>query len=293
MAAVNGMNIHIGLDIGGTKLLVCAATPDGQILRRAGCPTPRPLDEGLAALHDLVAQVAQTDAIAAFGAAAGGPLDWEHGVVSPLHQPEWNEVPLREIFESRYHAPLAVDVDTNAAVLAEYEFGGSPVSRLIYLTLSTGMGGGFMIDGELYRGQNGSHPEMGHHGVPYRCAHPERITCECGADRCLEALVSGNAIRRIYGKPAQDLDGAEWDEVAYNLGQGLRNLAALYAPDRIVLGGGVAVGGGDRLLSPAVEIMRSNCKLVPAPDVRLSTLGYDTALYGALALAKRAQSRRR
>lgn len=285
------MRIHIGLDIGGTKLLVCAATEDGQILRRVTRATPLPVQEGLDALHEMVDEVAHSNQIAAFGAAAGGPLDWDTGIVSPLHQPEWHDVPLKEIFETRYNAPLAVDVDTNAAVLAEYEFGGSRVPRLVYLTLSTGMGGGFLVDGELYRGGGGSHPEMGHHAVPYRCSHPERIECECGADRCLEALVSGNGIRRVYGKPAQDLNDEEWSEVSYNLGQGLRNIAALYSPDLIVLGGGVAVGGGDRLLSSAISIMRANCKLVPAPDVRVSTLGYDTALYGALALAKRAAKR--
>jgi predicted NBD/HSP70 family sugar kinase len=282
------MKIHIGLDIGGTKLLVCASTRDGEILRRTSRATPLPVQEGLDALHDMVAEVAGGDEIVAFGAAAGGPLDWERGVVSPLHQPEWRDVPLKDIFKGRWGAPLAVDVDTNAAVLAEYEFGSAHVSRLIYLTLSTGMGGGFLVDGELYRGQKGSHPEMGHHAIPYRCMYPERIECECGADRCLESLVSGNGIRRIYGKPAQDLNGDEWAEVSYNLGQGLRNLAALYSPDLIVLGGGVAVGGGDRLLAAAISIMRDNCKLVPVPEVRLSTLGYDTALYGALALAKRA-----
>jgi predicted NBD/HSP70 family sugar kinase len=260
-------------------------------LRRTSRETPTPLQEGLDALHEMVAEMAGDDQIAAFGAAAGGPLDWDLGIVSPLHQPEWRDVPLRTIFESRYGAPLMVDVDTNAAVLAEYEFGGARASRLIYITLSTGMGGGFLVDGEIYRGHTGSHPEMGHHGVPFRCSHPERIECECGADRCLEALVSGNGIRRIYGKAAQNLNDDEWAEVSYNLGQGLRNLAALYTPDRIVLGGGVAVGGGDRLLPAAIAVMQANCKLVPAPEVRLSTLGYDTALYGALALAKRAAAR--
>ena len=113
------------------------------------------------------------------------------------------------------------------------------------------------------------------------------MQCECGAPDCLEALVSGNGIRRIYHKPAEELSVAEWDEVAYNLGQGLRNLAVLYAPDLIRLGGGVAVGGGEAFIRQACLVMTDHLKLVPAPEVSLSRLGYDTALMGAIAVAIR------
>ncbi|MDR3707081.1 MAG: ROK family protein [Capsulimonadaceae bacterium] len=284
------MKIFVGLDIGGTKLLVCAANEKGEVLRRTSRGTPLPLQEGLDALYEMVAEVAAGDEILAFGAAAGGPLDWKNGIVSPLHQPEWQDVPLGRLFKERYDCPLAVEVDTDAAVLAEYQFGGARVSRLLYITMSTGVGGGLLLDGELYRGQGGSHPEVGHLGIAYRCAHAERIECECGAGDCVEAIISGNGIRRIYGKPAQNLDEAEWSEVSYNLGQALRSYSALYAPDLIVLGGGVAVGGGQRLLEPAIRLMQEHCKLVPAPEVRLSDLGYETALYGSVALAMRAKA---
>src|SRR6266540_5277906 len=160
-------------------------------------------------------------------------------------------------------------------------------ARFLYITISTGMGGGFLVDGAIYRGAQERHPEVGHQSINYRCAHPEQVICECGAPDCLEALVSGNGIRRIYGVPAEGLTAAEWGEVAYNLGQGLRNLAAIYLPDLIVIGGGVAVGGGARLLSAACRVMGERLKLVPVPEVRLSRLGYDTALLGALAIAGR------
>jgi predicted NBD/HSP70 family sugar kinase len=199
-------------------------------------------------------------------------------------------VPLKDLMERVYGCPFAVDVDTNVAALGEYADSGG-ATRLLYLTLSTGMGGGFVVDGQLYRGARGAHPEVGHHGIAYRCAHPERIVCECGGGDCLEALLSGNGIRRVYGKPAEDLDDAEWQEVAYNLGQGLRNLAAIYAPDVIVLGGGVALGGGAVLIERATAVMRRHLRLVPAPAVRLSRLGYETALRGALVLAKSAAAR--
>jgi predicted NBD/HSP70 family sugar kinase len=277
---------YIGLDIGGTKLMVAAGDGAGQIFRRVRAPTPLALDEGLALLHQLIAEVAGAEPVAGIGAAIGGPLDAQSGVVSPLHQPEWRDVPLKAIMERRWGCPFWVDVDTNIAAVGEYVVAGVTVPRFLYLTLSTGMGGGFLIDGQVYRGKDGAHPEVGHQAIPFRCAHPERVACECGAPDCLEALISGNAIRRIYARPAEDLDAAEWAEVAYNLGQGLRNLAAIYAPDLIVLGGGVAVGGGEPFLAAAREVMVEHLRLVPAPEVRLSGLGYDTALLGALAIAR-------
>jgi predicted NBD/HSP70 family sugar kinase len=279
------MATYIGLDIGGTKIMAAAADGEGEILRRMRAETPLGLDEGLGLLQQLVTAVAEGEPIRAIGAAIGGPLDWRLGVVSPLHQPAWRDVPLKAIMEDAFGCPFFVDVDTNVAALGEYAAWQEPPSRLLYITLSTGMGGGFLIDGRIYRGMGEDHPEIGHQSVNYVCSHPEGIECECGLPDCLEALVSGNGIRRIYGKAAEDLDEGEWEEVAFNLGQGLRNLATIYLPDVIVLGGGVAIGGGERLLRAARGVMKDHLRLVPAPEVRLSRLGYDTALMGAIVVA--------
>lgn len=273
-------------------MIAAATTPEGTILRRARADTPLNRQEGLDRLHALAEEVRAGEPALAIGATAGGPLDWRTGIVSPLHQPEWREVPLKALYEAEYGCPFQVDVDTNAAALAEYLWGCPPdaplPTRLLYLTLSTGMGGGFIIDGEIYRGGlGGAHPEAGHQSVPFRCERgdPAQVACECGAPDCLEALISGNGIRRIYGKPAEQLTSEEWSEVAFNLGLGLRNLAALYAPDIIVIGGGVAVGGGDRLIQQADAVLHERLRLVPVPPLRLSALGYETALSGAVALA--------
>lgn len=279
------MGVYIGLDIGGTKLMVAAATAEGVILRRTRQDTTQNLEDDLALLNHMAEQVSAGEAILGMGAAIGGPLDWRKGVVSPLHQPAWRNVHLKDIMESRWGCPFYVDVDTNIAALGEYMFGNVSARRFLYLTLSTGMGGGFLMDGKTFRGSNDSHPEVGHQSIPYRCANPAGIRCECGAPDCLEAIISGNGIRRIYGKPAEALESHEWAEVAYNLGQGLRNLAAIYAPDVIRLGGGVAVGGGQAFLDQARQVMTDHLKLVPLPQVSLSSLGYDTALLGAIAVA--------
>lgn len=281
------MPLHIGLDIGGTKTMAAAADAGGAIIRRTGPrPTPKPLAEGLALLHVLVQELAGGEKIAGLGAAIGGPLDWKTGVVSPLHQPEWRDVPLKILMERRWGCPFHVDVDTNAAALGEYHAGSRRPNRFFYMTVSTGIGGGFLIEGRIYRGAGDAHPEAGHQAIPFRCSHPENIRCECGAPDCLEALVSGNGIGRVYGKPAEALDEGEWDEVSYNLAQGLRNVAAFYAPDEIVLGGGVALGRGPRLIDDVQAVLREHLRMVPHPALRLSSLGQETALRGALVLAK-------
>ncbi|HPO91302.1 MAG TPA: ROK family protein, partial [Victivallales bacterium] len=150
---------------------------------------------------------------------------------------------------------------------------------------STGMGGGFILNGKIYRGSNGIHPEPGHISINYRCLKLDNLKCECGVTDCLEALISGNGIKRIYGKSPENLSEYEWEEVAYNLGQGLRNMVVLYAPDIISLGGGISYYRGERLLLPAQKYMLEHIKLVKPPILRISPFGYETALLGAINIA--------
>ncbi len=277
---------YIGLDIGGTKFLAASSDENGKIIKKIRMEASSSLETDLKNLHHMISELSAGQKITAIGAAIGGPIDWKTGIVSPLHQPAWRNVPLKKIMENHWQCPFYVDVDTNVAALGEYYHSHIRVHKFVYITISTGMGGGMLIDGNLDRGLNGAHPEIAHQTIPYRCAHPENILCECGLPDCLEALISGNGIRRIYGKPAENLISDEWDEVSYNLGQGLRNIATIYSPDRIHLGGGVAVGGGNRLINQAAAIMREHMRLVPPPIVCLSTLGYDTALVGAITIAR-------
>lgn len=277
--------LYVGLDIGGTKFLVASADGQGNVLEQVQEATPACLEAGLDALHRMIETVTRGRAVSAMGAAIGGPLDWRRGIVSPLHQPQWRDVPLKAIMQDRWKCPFFVDVDTNVAAMGEYHFGGERAPRLLYLTLSTGMGGGFIVHGKIYRGMDEGHPEAAHQAVHFRCSYPERVACECGAPDCLEALVSGNGIRRIYGKPAEHLSEQEWDEVSYNLGQGLRNLSAIYLPDVIVLGGGVACGRGEKLIAAARKVMQDHLRIVAVPALRLSRLGYQTALMGTIAVA--------
>jgi glucokinase len=263
---------YVALDIGGTKLLVASADETGSILRRVTRPTPVPLTEGLDALHEMIAEVLDGALPTAIGAAVGGPLDYQTGIVSPLHQPEWREVPLKEIMQERWRCPFMVDVDTNVAALGEYRFGGERKSPLLYMTISTGVGGGLLIDGQIYRGANGAHPEVGHIFVR------SGAKCSCGQDGCLEAWISGYAIQRNLGAKPQDLPNGQWDYLSSYLSVAIRNLTAVLAPAVIVLGGGIG-------LELAKSIRAVEPGLVPMPEVRASRLGYDTALMGAVSIA--------
>src|SRR5687768_17722869 len=139
------MGVFVGLDIGGTKIMVAAADREGNILRRARIDTSTSLDEDLTNINNMIVEVSGEDEIMGMGAAIGGPLDWEQGIVSPLHQPAWRNIPLKAMMEEKWDCPFCVDVDTNAAAIGEYRWGGVSAGRFLYLTLSTGMGGGFLI----------------------------------------------------------------------------------------------------------------------------------------------------
>ena len=279
--------VVVGLDIGGTKVIAAAADEKGHIIKRERAPTPRTPEAGLGLLSEMIGEVTDGAEIISIGAAAGGPLNWETGVVSPLHQPEWREVPLKKLMEEEYGCRFNVDVDTNLAALAEYEHAEVKVGKLLYLTISTGLGGSLVVNGEIYRGMNGQHPEVGHQSVPYRASAGRTVAYVCGSNGCLEALVSGSGIKRLYRKSAEELSAEEWEEVSWNLGQGLRNLAVIYLPDVIVIGGGVVFGARDTLLTPAIEVMRDHLRIVPHPRVVTSELGEHNVLAGAISLALR------
>src|SRR6266508_3299503 len=111
------MTVFVGLDKGGTKIMVASADREGNILRRLRADTSTSLETDLANINRMIAEVAAEEEIIGIGAAIGGPLDWEQGIVSPLHQPAWRNIPLKSIMETRWHCSFHVDVDTNVAAL--------------------------------------------------------------------------------------------------------------------------------------------------------------------------------
>ena len=186
----------LGFDIGGTKLAVVVGDDTGRIAARRRRPM-RPsgdartdVDAMLRDAHELLAEAGVApSALRGVGVAAPGPIDLARGVVeSPPNLTGWGTVPLRGWLEAAFAAPVHLENDANAAALAEWRFGAARGARhMAYLTMSTGVGGGLVLDGRLYRG-TGNAGEIGHMPVEWG---PEAERCGCGQRGCLEAYTGG------------------------------------------------------------------------------------------------------
>jgi len=189
----------VGIDLGGTQIRA-AALRGATLLSRVSLltgenPTPeRVIPRMLNAVHQALSDVnVSPDQIAGVGIGAPGPLSGRTGMVfSPPNLPEWNNVALRDTFHEKLNIPIFLERDTNAAVLAEYMFGaGRGYQEVVYLTISTGIGGGVIANGQLLEGATGTAAELGHMTIDWRGPR-----CNCGNIGCLESIASGTAIAR-------------------------------------------------------------------------------------------------
>ncbi|MDN4163477.1 ROK family protein [Nocardioides abyssi] len=316
------MSLHIGVDVGGTKVLAAEVDPDGTVLRTARRSTPgRRVDTALVeqALTEAVAEVAGGRPVDGVGLAAAGFVDaaGERVMFAP-HLP-WQGEDVRARLEERWGTPVALDNDANCAVLAEATLGaGRGVADVVLVTMGTGIGGALVLDGRVRRGRNGMAGEFGHAQVV-----PEGRPCECGGAGCWEQYASGNALvrharARIGAEPTvleQACDGdpetltgpmvtdaaVRGDRVALGafasvgdwLGVGVANLVAALDPDLVVIGGGVSAAG-DLLLEPARRALARS--LVGAahrdvPQVVRARFGPEAGVVGGAILARDAEHR--
>src|SRR5207237_9488616 len=146
------------------------------------------------------------ETIAVIGFSGPGPLDSKTGVIfTPPNLPGWDHVPLRDIFTEHFHIPIFVENDANAAGLGEHMFGGGRGSNsIVYITISTGIGGGVIIDGKILEGVSGTAGEVGHMTIDW---HGER--CNCGNIGCLEYIASGTSIARKANEAIHAGEGIE------------------------------------------------------------------------------------
>lgn len=288
------------VDIGGTKISVGAVTETGEIVKRIECATTP--EAGFAAalgricnmLHEVAAEYSKLDGI---GIACPGPLNPFTGVIGDVGTlPGWEGGDLVTGIESEFNVQVAVENDADAAALAEARWGTAKYKqRLIYVTVSTGIGGGIVLSGELYRGAEGAHPELGHQIID--ASGPR---CYCKANGCWESLASGAAIVSWVKEQMPDIAAETAEEVCalagqgdllaqramaregYYLGLGLANLVSMFTPDMIALGGGV-MKSGHLFLNRALEVLREVCTQVPAEhtQVALASLGSNVGLAGA------------
>jgi glucokinase len=273
--------MHTGaIDIGGTKIAVGVVAEDGRVVSRLDCPTQpeRGFDDALARMSEMLGEcVARAGAaIGGIGIGSTGPVDPFRGTVEDADLlPGWKGAPIVQRLSEAFSVPVAMENDCDAAALAEAAWGAGRGTRsFIYVTISTGIGAGILIDGKLYRGVDGSHPELGHMVID-----DSGPVCYCGARGCWEALASGPAMegwmkansvgRQWTAKEicAMAVDGDEMARLAveresYYLGLGLANLVTVFSPDAIALGGGV-MKSGDLFLEGAKQVILRNCRLVP------------------------------
>jgi glucokinase len=278
----------IGLvDVGGTKLLAAVAEADGEIAPPIRRSTPQRGDMA-ATLAEMLIEVSAGGPLQAIAAAVPGPFDRRTGELlnPPGLSGDWHRLNLAAPLAERFGCPVLLENDANCAALAEAIRGaGRGASVLVYYTVSTGIGSGIVHDGELVIARGDT--EGGHQVIwPERAGGPP---CDCGGAGCLEAVASGRAIARRFGRPAYEIeDQAVWDEVGEWLGLAVVNAVALLDCDRVVFGGGVADSRWPRLEPAISATVARYLKLQPAPQIRLGELGEDRNLAGALLVLRSA-----
>jgi glucokinase len=292
------------VDIGGTKIAVGIVDDCGKVLARAQTPTDgKDYQHGLEAMARMLRETSAKvgKALTGIGIGSTGPVDpirGEFGDVDFL--PGWRGKSLVSDLEQNFSVRVAMENDGDAAALAEAGWGaGRNRTRLIYVTVGTGIGGGIILDGKLYRGVDGAHPEIGH-----QVLDSSGPNCSCGFRGCWESLAAGPAMVNWLEKHAppgylhrQDVTAKricelarEGDELAqqvveheaYYLGLGIANLISMFTPDAIVLSGSV-MKSAPLFMDRIREVIRGGCRFVPAEktDLTLASLGDNTNLIGA------------
>lgn len=276
----------LAIDIGGTKFSM--ALFDGErMVERTTRATDR--EGGRDWMLSQVESIAREWSGAGFercGIGFGGPVDFDRQTIAlSTHVGGWQDFPLAQHLRERLGIPAIMDNDANAGALGEAAYGaGRGATPLFYMTLSTGIGGGIVTGGGVYRGADSYAGEIGH--LTIRPGGPE---CLCGARGCFERMCSGLWLERDHGRPAKELiDNPEFvREYCVDLALGLKACIMLLNPARIAVGGGIGKAG-DKLFVPLrAELGRqitswSRVRI----DVVPAALGDDSVLYGALALTK-------
>lgn len=313
------MNNVIAIDIGGSRFRVGLFDEQGRRLLLCEEETQRAAGREwmLAQLrqHGRSFQQKSESPVKACGISFGGPVDFPRQRVTSLHSPGWESFPLADWAREAFGLPCQLDNDANAGALGEYRFGaGRGTQSIVYITLSTGIGGGLICDGKVFRGKDSMAGEIGHLPVS-----DSGVPCACGARGCLETFCSGTAIAQrgrewAIRRPEAagrmlELSGGKVDEITSRavvqaaaegdvaasrilretarwLSRALLTVIRIINPDKIILGGGVAQAG-NILLDPVQECLDE----LGSPSIPYSTqivvaeLGAYSALCGAAALA--------
>jgi len=308
-------NYVVGVDLGGTKISCALSDLEGRVVAQTTIPTlahegDNPVLGRIIKTIEMVLEEGNvaTNEVAAIGIGSPGPLDAKKGIIVTTPNLPFKNFQLVQPIEEKFSIPTYLDNDANVAAIAEFMFGaGKGTENMVYITVSTGVGGGAILNGKIYRGSTTNALEVGHTTV-----FPGGPRCGCGNLGCLEATSSGTAIGRraneaVNSKVETSLRDYETvtsyevfkeaekgdavskkilEEAFSYLGIGVANIIASFDPDKVIIGGGVSKGG-DVLFNKVQEVvnercfksMAEYCKIVPAG------LGTDAGVLGAVALA--------
>jgi glucokinase len=300
----------LAIDLGGTKAKIGLVSLSGKVFDRTYISTrsyARSKESLVTAIVESSQSILKNNKLAKkdlYGAGIGapGPVDFVKGIVHFLPNiPGWKNTPLKKILQKRLGLPVLVDNDVNLMCLAEWKLGaGRKARNILCITLGTGVGGGLVIDGKLFRGPSFSAGEVGH--IPLNEKGPG---CNCGGFACLERYVGNDAIlkaaRRIFRDSSITLEELSnmalqdknikairlWQEVGQKIGIALAGVVNVVNPEIIVIGGGVA-NAGKYLFTAIRETVSKRAMSTPAGilKIRKAELGDDAGLIGAMLLVK-------
>ena len=313
------MTLTCGIDVGGTKIAGGVVDPEGNVLAHSTVQSPADHVEAIEdAIVDLVNKLRTDHRVEAVGVGAAGYVDRSRSKVLLAPNLAWRDIDLRAELEPRLDVPVVIENDANAAAWGEFTYGaGHDVDDLLLVTVGTGIGGGVVLDGQLYRGAFGVAGEVGH----LRVVRDGQL-CGCGKHGCFEQYASGSAlvrnaraaaasgghaadavVERAGGDPdridgkmitdaAQEGDAFAIEQLANLgrwLGEGIAALATVLDPAAVAIGGGVSEAG-DLILEPlrvAFAKHLSGLPHRPLAEIRSATLGNRAGLIGAADLARR------
>jgi glucokinase len=269
----------LALDIGATKIEGALVRPDGTVLNRERLIVHDLGVDLIGPTADMLKRVAGAELVTVLGVGCAGPMTRGGEEVSPLNIAAWRNFPLRAQLRERLDIDVYIDGDARALALAEGTFGAArDDDSYLSMVVSTGVGGGLVMDGRLVDGVTGNAGHVGHTNVV-----PNGRRCGCGSHGCLEAEASGSAIEAITGRPPSEADSAMRTRTSELVGRAVGTLASALDFNRCYIAGSVALGFGDEFFEIANRTARSMACMDYSADLRLrrSGLGGDGPILGA------------
>lgn len=278
----------LALDIGATKIEGALVQPDGTVLGRERLALHDIGDDLLTPICSMLKRVADGASVSLLGVGCAGPMTRNGEAVSPLNIPQWRDFPLRGFLSQNLNLEVFIDGDARSLALAEGFFGAARDDEsFLSMVVSTGVGGGLVMDGRLVDGATGNAGHVGHLNVV-----TDGRECSCGSHGCLEAEASGRSIEAMTGRPPSQADAATRQRTGRLVGRAVGTLSSVLDFSHCYIAGSVALGYGDEFFATATEAARAVATMSYSAnlEIRRSGLGNDGPLLGAALVAWRGVS---